>query len=135
MASLLPDVPPNKPALQSWIQTGVAIATGCLILMLGIVMAFGLLAGREVTAFTIYLGIVMPLASATAGGYLTSLLAPAKPVQHGFGLLGLTILLWLSSSSLSLGDLAGLLELVLFATSLIGIGTGTWLGHRAPAKP
>lgn len=136
-ASLTPPEPDSpaqpqagQPTGKPWVQSLLAIATGYLFLALGIFIALGLLADTNITALTTCLRVVIPLACATAGGYITSLLAPSKPIKHGLGLLELTFLLWLGSAILSPSALPWRLNLIFLAIALIGISTGTWLRHR-----
>ena len=126
----------------SWVQSLLAIATGYLFLALGAIAIMGLLAVQGVADLTSTLLLVLTLVQlclATAGSYITALLAPAQGaphsvrrllVTHGLGLATLVIFLWLISAVAGNGQEAWPIQFLNLATALLGISTGTWLRSR-----
>lgn len=126
---------------QRWVQSVLAIATGYLFLALGVIAIMGILAIQGVEEFTPTLLILLALIQlclATAGSYITALLAPSQDssnpsqslTQHAAGLATLVLLLWIISAFASNGQEPWSIQILNLATALIGISTGTWLRLR-----
>lgn len=141
--------PAPQPRGKTWVQSGLAIAAGYLLLALGVIAIQGVLALQGRAAFTPILFVslaLVQLSLATAGGYTTALLAPHNTAssqsltRHGYGLAALVLLLWLLSAIANQGLVGQPPEpwssqLLNLATALIGIGTGTWLRLRQVIQP
>jgi len=146
---------------RAWVQSSLAIATGYLFIALGVVGLMGLIEAQTPAqapiAFTPPLLLILGLAQvvlATAGGYITALLAPAEPaeavdlsnphqpafsprssVKHSLGLMLLTWAIWGISAIASPGQAPLSVQLLNFATAILGIGTGSWLRDRQLRSP
>ncbi len=138
-----PSIPanPGKAPVKTWVQSGLAIATGYLFLALGVIAIMGLLVLQGIEEFPPTLLLILTIAQlclATTGSYITALLAPSKNapqsakslIKHSLGLTSLVFILWLISATTSNGQEPWSIHILNLVTALIGISTGTWLRSR-----
>lgn len=144
---------PNRSGtapVRTGVQSGLAIAAGYLFLALGVIAVMGLFEAQApqkvTTTQLIALGLTQ-LVLATAGGYITALLAPRNrsasptlpentaptqqaPFKHGLGLMALAASLWVLSAILGQNQEPWTFQCLNLATAILGIGTGAWLRQR-----
>ncbi len=131
------------------VQSALAIAAGYLFIALGVIALMGFLETQSPLEFTPTILIILGLTQlvlATAGGYITALIAPRShdssldleanpfykqtPFKHGLGLMALASILWIVSAILGHSQEPWPIQLLNLATAIFGIGTGAWLRQR-----
>lgn len=114
------------------LQSAIAIATGALVMAIALtpVLAYMGLGDSLRSGFQGLLLVLGCLIAATAGGYLTALLAPSHPSSHALGLIEVVLLAVLITALPFASIWPWWLQPVGLASLVFGIGTGTWLRSR-----
>ncbi len=109
------------------VKSLIAVFAGYLLMALGVVGLFALVSGGTSMTPTFFaIASLCNLAFATAGGYVTALLANDAPMIHGLGLMGLASGMWIVSAAAS-GQEPLAFQLANLAMTMLGILAGSYL--------
>ncbi len=115
------------------VRSLLAIFAGYLLIAVGVVSLFALVS-LETAATSGFMAIALAcnLAFATAGGYVTALLAGQSPFVHGLGLMGLASGMWIVSATSSASSYESLgFQLLNWGMMALGVLTGAyWRSHQ-----